>query len=423
MNPSVVQAFRPAEPDATPWRFLLAAALFLFILPTNHTQAPRMVFLFLGLVSALLALRKYGMPAVPIRWPLLAWASLALLSLTWSEMPAFSWKEFKSEVVFGMGAFFSFYILTRGQRELRLWLHVAVASLGLTLVLALIDYVVGQRQGVIPYMRWDSVHGYASYATYLVAVAPILVLWFSLAEKRLRPAGYLLVVAYVFVAYLLGNRMIWLSVAGALIVFAALFAWRWRRETARLHSGVLPLMAGILLSLALFVTVAGQRPADYARPIQTDATAPTSLTDIFARSERVYMWAFWLERIEERPWTGVGFGRDLPHWVYEKPSDWPDLYFAHAHNLVLDYGAQLGIPGIVVLFWLFGAIAARFWRHARSSDEPLFLVGCTGLALVLAFFSKNLTDELFWRTDALVFWSFTGMLLGYGERRAKELAA
>lgn len=407
-------------PNALPTRFLLASALFLFVLPTNHTMALRMTFLFVGLITALVAMRRYGMPPVPIRWPLLAWASLALLSLTWSEMPDFSWGEFKKEIVFGMAAFFSFYILTRGRRELQLWLHIATASLALTLILALIDYVVGHQQGVTPYMRWDSVHGYASYSTYLVAAIPILVLWFFLAAKRLRPVGLVLIAVYVVVAYLLDNRMLWLSVAGALAVFAALFARRWRQDRAKLSASLLPLLAGILLSAALFVTVASQRPADYARPAQATDPSSTQLVDVFTKSERLYMWSFWAERIQERPWTGVGFGRDLPHWVYEKPKDWPDLYFAHAHNIVLDYGAQLGIPGILVLLWLFGAIAWQFWHFARHPDETLFLVGATGLALVLAFFSKNLTDELFWRTDALVFWSFTGALLGYCMHRLEE---
>ncbi|MDP2430931.1 MAG: O-antigen ligase family protein [Pseudomonadota bacterium] len=407
----------PQQAD-TPLRFLLAAALFLFILPTNHTMAPRMIFLFAALVTAVVALRKYGMPRVPIRWPLFAWASLALLSLVWSEMPEFSWAEFKKEVVFGMAAFFSFFVLTRGRRELHLWIHIAVAALATTMFIGLYDYwkYYGQPE------PWNVVHGYASYSTYLVTVASLLALWFTIVGRRLRAAGLVLVAVYLWVAYLLGNRMFWLSLTGVLVVVTALYVWRWRHERARLRQSLIPLIAGIVLCGGLFVLTANQKPVDYTHTARDrDASVSQHLVGTFTQSERLYMWAFWVERIKERPWTGVGFGRDLPHWVYEKPKEWPNLYFAHAHNLVLDYGAQLGIPGIIVLFWLFGAIAARFWRYTRSPDETLFLVGVTGLSLVLAFFSKNLTDELFWRTDALVFWSFTGILLGYGEHRTKEL--
>lgn len=407
----------PAQ-DLLTTRYLLFSALFLFVLPTNHTMALRMTFLFLGLIAALFALRKYGMPAVPIRAPLLAWIALALLSLTWSENPAFSWREIKGEIGFGMAAFFSFFILTHGRRELHAWLHIAMASLALTILLAWAERWWWRPED--PEL-WKVVHGYASYSTYLSAAGPMLVLWLYLISPRWRLAGYGLLTAHFLMAYLLGNRMHWLSMMAALAVFALLFAWQLHDRRRELVRKVAPLLAGIAACGVLFVMVANQKPVDYAQP-QTNASASEHLVGTFTKSERLYMWAYWVDRIQERPWTGVGFGRDLPHWVYEKPQDWHHLYFAHAHNIVLDYGAQLGIPGIAVLFWLFGAIAWRFWRHARSGDETLFLTGATGLALVIAFFSKNLTDELFWRTDALVFWSFVGLLLGYGERayRSRE---
>lgn len=395
---------------------LFASGFFLFVLPTNHTMALRMVSLFVGLAVAMVAIRRHGMPAVPIRWPLLAWIGLALLSLLWSEKPAFTLGEIKSEIGYGLVAFFSFFVLTHTQREMRLWLHIAVASLALTLVLGMIDYWTGEQQGISPYMRWDSVHGYASYATYLVTIVPILIYWVTNVSWRLRFFGTLLIATYLFVAYLLGNRMLWLSVAIAISVFAALYGWRWRHDASRFFKGLLPLVIALTISCILFLQVAILRPADFARPVETAVSGTDKLVQVFTKSERLYMWSYWLDRIEERPWTGVGFGRDLPHWVYEKPADWPDLYFAHAHNIVLDYGLQMGVLGIVVLLWLFGAIAWRFFRYTTSGDETAFLVGTTGLALVIAFFSKNLTDELFWRTDALVFWSFTGILLGFGER-------
>lgn len=415
------------SPDAVasadlPWRYLAPSALFLLVLPTNHTMALRMTFLFLGLIMAVLAGRRWGMPAVPIRWPLLAWAGLALLSLTWSAQPEFSFAEFKKEVAHGMAAFFGFFILTWGRRELAAWVHIAIASLALTLVLALWGYHYGYSPEVIPYMRWDAVHGYASYGTYLSTVVPFIALWLAWGGRRLRWIGGPLLVLYAYVAYLLGNRMLWISAAAALVVFTVFWAWRHRGAPARLRRGLIPLLAGVLTCGVLFVSVAQQRPIENARPSVVNTDQP-HLIAIFAKSERLYIWSYWVERIQERPWTGVGFGRDLPHWVYEKPKDWPDLYFAHAHNLVLDYGLQLGVPGILAVLWLFGAIAARFWLYARSREESLFLAGVTGLALVVSFFSKNLTDELFWRTDALVFWSLTGALLGYGERKLREVAA
>lgn len=397
-------------------QYYLGLALFLLILPTNHTMALRMIFLITGLLAAWIMYRRHGMPPLPIRWPLMAWVGLAFISLSWSEMPAFSLGEIKSEIGYGMAAFFSFFILTLGSKTLRLWLHVAVASLALTLLLA-----SGERWWWRPEdpELWKIVHGYASYSTYLTTVGSVLVLWLAFARARLRLAGFVLLAAYFLMAYLLGNRMHWLSLAAALAVFVALYAWRLHKRPREFARKVLPPLAGIVVCGVLFVMAASQKSVDYIRP-QASSTTAEHLVETFTKSERLYMWAYWIERIKERPLTGVGFGRDLPHWVYEQPKDWHYLYFAHAHNIVLDYGVQLGIPGIAVLLWLFGAIAWRFFRYTRSRDENVFLVGTTGLALVIAFFSKNMADELFWRTDALVFWSFVGMLLGYGERALRH---
>jgi O-antigen ligase len=167
-------------------------------------------------------------------------------------------------------------------------------------------------------------------------------------------------------------------------------------------------------SSMLFVQVTKQRPTDAA--ITAGQAGESHVMKTFAQSERYRIWQFWTERIAERPLTGVGFGRDLPHRIFEKPAEWPDLFFAHAHNLVLNYGLQMGIPGILALLFLFGAMTREFWVMARLTDERHWEIGLAGLGLIVAVFSKNMTDDLFWRTDALVFWAFAGILLGYGAR-------
>ncbi len=398
--------------------YLAPGMLFLLVLPTNHTMALRMFCLVGTVAAAFLAARRHGCSSPPLRWPFLAWVILALASLAWSRMPAFSVGEIKTEIGYGLAAFLSFFVLTKDDRELRLWLHAAVGALALSIVLSLVGYANGHAAGVSPYMRWDAVHGYASFSTYLSAAVPLLVLWFWSTGSRMRYAGWLVVTLLVIAASLLGNRMFWLAAGAGLTVTAAAVLLRSARRGTSQRRVLMPLCAAVALCIILFLSIAGQRPADYARP--AEAHESTGLTDVFARSERLYIWAFWLDRIGEHPWTGVGFGRDLPHWVYEKPKEWPDLYFAHAHNMLLDYGLQMGIPGMLVLLWIFASIAAQFWRCTRDPDEQVFKVGATGLALVVSFFSKNMVDDLFWRTDALVFWSFAGILLGYAAGRRRR---
>jgi len=44
------------------------------------------------------------------------------------------------------------------------------------------------------------------------------------------------------------------------------------------------------------------------------------------------------------------------------------------------------------------------------------MMGICGIAVTIAMVTKNMTDDLFWRTDALLFWALVGLLLGYGTR-------
>ena len=46
-----------------------------------------------------------------------------------------------------------------------------------------------------------------------------------------------------------------------------------------------------------------------------------------------------------------------------------------------------------------------------------------GLTLLAGFVGKNLTDDFLFRSNAKEFWALSAMLVGYGTRRARMLAA
>ena len=90
--------------------------------------------------------------------------------------------------------------------------------------------------------------------------------------------------------------------------------------------------------------------------------------------------------------------------------------FWHAHNLVLNYGISMGIPGIIALLTLFSAMFLTYWKMYRHVDEDISIVGTAGLMLLSGVMLRNLSNDFFLRDMALLFWSLNGMLLGYGER-------
>lgn len=385
---------------------LLPAALFLLILPFNHTIALRFLCLFLAAAIALRNFFKLGVPPLPLKLPLALWAGIAGLSLTWSFDPLFSLNELKTEIGYGLLAFFIFFTLTREAKIWRLWLNLVVLSLALTLAVSLFRYYASPLG-----YDWDDVHGYVSYSTYLATVTPFLLVWLKNLRGNFRWLGALLLCVYIWVAYLNANRMFWVSFIAVLLVFAVIMSQKTLKGKAK-HRTVAILAIGVAVSIILFISVAKHHPPDASAP----TTTGPHIISTFANSERYRIWEYWLGKIAEHPLDGVGFGRDLPHFVYQKPADWPSAFFAHAHNVVLNYALQMGIPGALALLLLFGAMAREFWHLTRHPDVEAWETGLVGLALVVAVFTKNMTDDLFWRTDALLFWALVGLLLGYGAR-------
>lgn len=387
------------------------AILFLAVLPLNHTMALRLAALFLTAMVALRIYIKNGAPPLPLKLPLALWAGMALLSLTWSIDPVFSLTEIKVEIGYGMLAFLSFYVLTRDPDSWKILQRALLAGLAITfLLVAIRAYQLGHAPSG---NDWDWQHGYVSYSTYLIIAMPFLYLsLLGVMDKRLKTMAWMLLPIYLGVAYLTANRMFWVSFGLVFMIFL-IGSWRKMPDARSRRKLFLAGAAGIVLTGATFFSVMQIKAPEAALTGTTVATT-------FGDSERYVIWHYWLDRIAERPLGGVGFGRDLPHLVYIKPAEWPPFWFAHAHNMFLNYALQLGIPGLMVFLFLLGTMGKEFWRCYRSNDKETWLIGLAGLALLAAFISKNMTDDLFWRTDALFFWASTGILIGYAQRTGKK---
>lgn len=388
------------------WQYL-PAVLFLVVLPLNHTMALRLIFLFLTAAVALHSYLKIGAPPLPLKLPLALWTGIAVLSLAWSYDPLFTLTEIKAEIGYGMLAFFSFYVLTRSPDAWRIYQRALLTGLAGTFLIVVIRvFHLGHAPS---YDDWDWQHGYVSYSTYLATAMPFLFLpLLGTGDKSLRIAAWILLPIYLGVAYLNANRMFWVSFGLVLMIFLV-GAWNKMTDANARRKILLAGVGGIVLTGAAFLSVV-QMKAPAA------ASAEAAVATAVGGSERYIIWRYWLGHIVERPFSGVGFARDLPHMVYVKPAEWPAFWFAHAHNLFLDYALQLGIPGLIVFIFLLGSIGREFWGLYRSADKEAWMIGLTGLGLLAALISKNMTDDLFWRTDALFFWASAGILLGYGNR-------
>jgi O-antigen ligase len=91
--------------------------------------------------------------------------------------------------------------------------------------------------------------------------------------------------------------------------------------------------------------------------------------------------------------------------------------FRQAHNVVLNYAMQIGIPGALALLLLFGALAWTFWCNRANGADARIAATC-GLILVVGVFTRNMTDDFFGRHGVLLFGALCGLLLALSEQRA-----
>jgi len=116
---------------------------------------------------------------------------------------------------------------------------------------------------------------------------------------------------------------------------------------------------------------------------------------------RIYTWRTGVEMIRRHPWFGLGPERIGAHFREHIPAnlppDPPPGYYAHLHNIYLQWAAERGVPAALaaVLFFLWHLASA--WRRARS-QAGLAWVHHAAVALLIAvlitgFFEYNLGDS------------------------------
>ena len=76
---------------------------------------------------------------------------------------------------------------------------------------------------------------------------------------------------------------------------------------------------------------------------------------------------------------------------------------------------QLGAVGLAAFVALMAALALGY--RGMLASERLAPLGVIGLTLIVGFLVKNMTDDFFYRHNALLFWAVNGMLLGFARAR------
>ncbi len=377
------------------WVRLLPLAVFLFVLPFPGTVTLRLLALAVGLVASAWSWHKEGLPQIPAKAALLLWLACALLSLITAVDPAYSLGEIKNEIGYAMVAYLGFLTLTRTRADAGLLVTALILGNLALAALALWGYAFSDSA------YWNErglAGGSGSYTTYLLALFPVLLWAGGMLRYRHRwtlIAG--LIALQLIVAALAGQRTFWLVFALQALLALYLLRARGFIAISASRARAIGAVAVILSALAI---VGGT--------VKRDTTGWT-------QDPRLAIWPAVAARILEHPLTGKGFGREIMRKAYPDllSSKYPAVW--HAHNLFLNYGLSLGIPGMVAILLLFFVLLRKFWDLSRADDRVIAMAGICGVLLVIGVVARNLTNDFFQRDLALLFWSIAGMLLGYAQ--------
>ena len=138
----------------------------------------------------------------------------------------------------------------------------------------------------------------------------------------------------------------------------------------------------------------------------------TDLISIEGLGQRADIWTRAVYMIQDFPLTGVGLGHFSEAFrIFYPMSLDPTSHMPHAHNLFLQVGADLGIPGLVLwLSILLSSLAAAWavYRRGKKIDRALVrafgagLLGCQLAIILHGFFDSVLWGEI--RIAPLVWW-------------------
>ena len=400
MSDLLANRLRPMRLEAV---HVADVVLFLFVLPIFHTTTIRLACLFSATLIALVLVHRHGMPVLPLKIPFALWGIIALVSLVSAVDPWETLSEIKSEVLYSFLAFFVFYTQTTNQRRWVVWIAAVIAIL---LALSITNVFLWYRGGDLVSPRYVY-NGVAAYTTFLVTVLPfvlLLVFHFPTPGFRgwlLRAAPLLLIVP----AYLTLNRTVWIAVATLALIMSGLLMFS-NGSRSRNFKAAVALTALVVISFNLIHSTLERR-------VGLQGKLDAIVQHTVAVDPRTELWSFAKQEILRNPWQGIGFGTASFSVAYEQ---WKSKGILHAHNVFLDAGIQMGVPGIVAMGVLFGAVLYQYWRLYRSRNRLVQWLGAAGIAMVVAVVIRNMTDEFFRRDLALLFWALVGASLGYGHR-------
>jgi O-antigen ligase len=389
---------------------LALTGLSLFVMPFRSSAGLRAAALVIA--ALLLLVRWWRTPTSPWRLPggavfcsaVFIWVVTVFLYSVLGPDPAISLASWRGDVLTPLLAGIVCYALASSKREVGVMFAALFAGLLILAAMAALDPfqpAIGAHEPPYINVGWLS--------TWMLMLAALLPLAWRLHAGKSRHFQLLTVVAAVAIAvgsWFSNNRIVWLCFGAMLVIYVAM---NFHRMGGRPATRIVIVIVGLIAAVTMFLASSAMRAAQFP-------TANVGAVSILQRDDRQQIWQAAYAAIAERPKSGYGYALDAGGEALGKQFADPGFrrVFRQAHNVVLNYALQMGVPGGIALLWLFAGLAHAFWRR-RNAPSIAGVAATCGLMLVAAFFLRNMTDDFFHRHAALLLGALTGMLISVCE--------
>lgn len=384
-------------------------AIYIWILPIGRTTALRNLMFFSLIFLTIWAIWKYELkPRFPIAWAWGLYGAVAALSLLYALDPGYSLSEIKTELIYGILVFILGATWIRNEISLNRLMVLLLLGNAFLVGYAIFQGAVLFRD-VPPLPRGSLNSGFGTFSTYLVTVIPFVATYTVLhfRNRLLRWLLSILLIANLVALYYTISRAAVLALMVEIAIATVLMAAHHASRLSRRHwliLGALLVLAILSLSALFNIQMARRTPANLQNAPAAETPQDVRIT---------LLWPAAIENIRTTPWSGGGFGRNAyklrnPDVAKASPLFW------HAHNIFLNKGVQMGLPGIIVFTLLLGALAwtVKPTRRLMINQPALAVYSGAGIAMIGGIIAKNITDDYFIRDNALMFWLLTGALAG-----------
>lgn len=324
----------------------------------------------------------------------------------------YSLRRWLFEIIYPLIIYFIVINSIRYESDIRRFMSYLMTSVFLNLVMVLYYFVkYGSGNTLLDeYFLNVSFADGLLVANILIMTIPIAIAFLATEQKKSTKLLFFAMITIGMIGIVISfGRMAQISIAIGLLLFGLI---------KKVRRYLMPLIAVVLLFLIFNIEKLNPYLTKYGEISSVGSTFQVS-----SMLKRLEGWRAALEMFRDHPLMGVGIGR------YEQEyTNYGSQYYAtyvkgyvsmiSAHNLYLNYLAETGIPGILLLLTIFSAIVIKGFSLIKKTDNN-YAFKYSLLISVLIFLGNNLVDGITFAyvkeiDKGMVFWSITAVIISYG---------